>query len=264
MVSGKNSKAVRNARAAVVTQKSTPWALIAAVTVVVLFAGGVFGYAFLRQAESNERTEALAPFTPTAENNDPSRQIEGVEVINYQGGETQHVDRPQRVAYTHSPPLGGAHDFYWAACNGVVYNAPVRSEMLVHSLEHGAVWVAYDPEQISGGDLEALTARVDNQPYMVMSPYPGMDSPISLQSWGHQLKLEDANDIRIDQFVQALRRNQFTIPEPQGTCNVSDASLFNQDDPPPFVPTPAESEIDNATVLPEIDPAAAAAPAPGN
>ena len=52
MVSGKNSKAVRNARAAVVTQRSTPWGLISAVVVVVLFAGAVFGYAFLRGEEN--------------------------------------------------------------------------------------------------------------------------------------------------------------------------------------------------------------------
>ena len=36
-----------------------------------------------------------------------------------------------------------------------------------------------------------LTGKVQNQPYMVMSPYPGLDQPISLQSWGHQLKLSD-------------------------------------------------------------------------
>ncbi|MHA6796157.1 DUF3105 domain-containing protein [Pseudonocardia bannensis] len=237
MVSGKNSKAVRNARAAVVNKKSTPWGLIAAVLVVVLFAGAVFGYAFFRNQENSRRTEALAPFTPTAQNQDPARQIEGVEVVSFQGG--QHVTPEQQVAYTHNPPMGGAHEFAWAACNGVVYPQAVRSENLVHSLEHGAVWIAYNPDQVTGDALATLRAKVEGQPYMVMSPYPGLDQPISLQSWGHQLKLTDANDIRIDQFVQALRRNQYAHPEPGASCNEMGPGNFVQDDPPAFAPPPA-------------------------
>jgi hypothetical protein len=255
MVSGKSSKAVRNARAAVVSKRSTPWGLIAAITVVVLFAGGVFGYAYLRQQEASSRIEALAPFTPTAENPDPSRQIEGVVVETYQGG--QHVGPDQRVAYTYSPPIGGAHAQVWAACNGVVYPEPVRSENLVHSLEHGAVWIAYDPDRISGEALEALASKADGQPYTVLSPYPGLDSPISLQSWGHQLKLSDPDDIRIDQFIQALRLNQNTHPEAGASCGELGPGQFDQDEPPAFAPIPPASEIDGTTVVPEVaEPAA--------
>ncbi|QNG55591.1 DUF3105 domain-containing protein [Pseudonocardia petroleophila] len=237
MVSGKNSKAVRNARAAVVTRRSTPWGLIAGVVAVVVFAGAVFGYAFVQNQANAERLSALAPFTPTAENPDPSTQIEGVQVVEYTGG--QHVDPVTQVAYTNSPPFGGAHDAVWAACNGVVYDQPVRSENLVHSLEHGAVWITYDPEQVSGAALDTLRAKVDGQSYMVMSPYPGMDSPFSLQSWGHQLKLTDVNDPRIDQFVTALRVNRNTHPEPGASCEEVGPGGFVRTDPPPFAAPPA-------------------------
>lgn len=249
MVSGNKSKAARNARAAVVTQKSTPWGLIAAVTVVVLFAGAIFGYAYIRSQENEGRIAALAPFTPTAENQDPARQIEGVEVVNYQGG--QHAAPDERVAYVQSPPFGGTHDEVWAACNGVVYPEAIRSETLVHSLEHGAVWIAYNPEKVTGEALTALQDRVENTPYMVMSPYPGLDEPISLQSWGHQLKLSDANDIRIDQFVQALRVNRYTHPEPGASCQEVGQGRFDQDEPPPFQPAPPVSEV-GGKVLPEV------------
>lgn len=248
MVSGKSSKAVRNARAAVVTQKSTPWGLIAAIMAVVLFAGGVFGYAFLQSQASQSRADALAPFTPTAEKQDPSTTIEGVTVIPFEGG--QHVQPAQTVAYTTSPPMGGTHDGSWAACNGVVYPEPVRSENLVHSLEHGAVWIAYNPDQVTGDALQVLRDKVQDKPYSVMSPFPGLDQPISLQSWGHQLKVADAADVRIDQFVQALRRNQYTHPEVGASCLAT--PQFNQDSPPPFAAPPAESAIDNITVLPEV------------
>ncbi len=237
MVSGKNSKAVRNARSAVVTERSTPWGLIAGALVVLLFAGGVFAFYLNAQAGQADERAALAPFVPTAENPDPSTQIEGVQVVEYAGG--QHVDETQQVAYTNSPPIGGAHDFVWAACNGVVYDQPVRSENLVHSLEHGAVWIAYDADQVSGEALQALRDRVDGEQYMVLSPFPSLDSPISLQSWGHQLKLDDANDPRIDQFVTALRINQNTHPEFGASCEEVGPGGFQRTSPPPFAPAPA-------------------------
>ena len=39
-----------------------------------------------------------------------------------------------------------------------------------------------------------------------MSPYPGLDAPISLQAWGYQLKVDNADDPRIDDFIKALRQ----------------------------------------------------------
>jgi Protein of unknown function (DUF3105) len=239
MVSGKTAKATRNARPKVVRHRSTPWGLIAAVLVVILFAVVVFGYAFMRNEENEQRQAAMAPFTPSETNQDPSTQIQGVVVQPYPGG--LHVNPNEQVAYTQAPPFGGAHDGAWAACNGVVYPQPIRSENIVHSLEHGAVWIAYNPDQVTGPALETLRDKADGQPYMVMSPYPGLDSPISLQSWGHQLKLSDANDPRIDQFITALRLNQYQYPEPGASCGELGPveGGFVRSDPPPFAPAPA-------------------------
>ena len=261
MVSGRNSKAVRGARASVVTKQSTPWGTIAAVLVVLLFAGGIFGYAFVQNRTKAEAAAALAKFTPSATNQDPSTQIAGVVTQAYAGG--QHVTPDQRVAYTHSPPYGGAHDGYWAACNGVVYPTAVRSENLVHSLEHGAVWIAYNPDQVAGDALRTLQSKVDGERYTVMSPYPGLDTPISLQSWGHQLKLTDANDPRVDQFISSLRQNQYTHPEVGASCDATGPGAFDQDNPPPYVPAPApgspgaEPEVSSAPagVAPDAAPA---------
>ena len=107
MVSGRNSKAVRGARASVVTKRSTPWGTIAAVLVVLLFAGGIFGYAFVQNRTKAEAAAALAKFTPSATNQDPSTQITGIVAQQYAGG--QHVTPDKQVAYTHSPPFGGSH-----------------------------------------------------------------------------------------------------------------------------------------------------------
>jgi hypothetical protein len=254
MVSGKNSKAARNARAVVVKQRSTPWGLIAGVLVVVLFAGAIFGY-YLVQSDAKQE------FTPTADNKDPSTKIPGVIALPYSGG--QHVAPTQRIAYTHSPPFGGTHDNFWAACNGVVYPTAVRNENMVHALEHGAVWIAYDPARITGDAVTTLAAKVENQPYTTMSPYPGLDQPISLQSWGHQLKLADANDPRIDQFIRALRINQYAYPEVGASCDALGPGQFDQDNPPPFAAAPPVSAVNNTTVMPEIVAGAGTVPDPG-
>ena len=175
-------------------------------------------------------------WVPSDDNKDPSLAIPGI--VNQQYGGGQHIEPNQQVAYTKSPPYGGAHDGYWAACNGVVYPNPVRTENLVHSLEHGAVWIAYNPDQVSGPALETLKSKVDGQPASVMSPYPGLSSPISLQSWGHQLAVQSADDERIDQFVRSLRLNRFTYPEVGASCDALGPGYFDQDNPPPFQPSP--------------------------
>jgi len=157
-----------------------------------------------------------------------------VETVDYRGG--THADPGQRVAYDRHPPLGGAHDEVWASCNGVVYDRAVRTENMVHALEHGAVWIAYDPDGLDEAAVTALAERVEGQPYLMLSPYPGMDTPISVQSWGHQLKLDSPDDERIDQFVQALRANPYTTPEPGAPCDI-DPRAFDPTNPPPFDPS---------------------------
>ncbi|MCP2260277.1 Protein of unknown function (DUF3105) [Streptoalloteichus tenebrarius] len=237
MPKGRNSnRAVSAARSSMGTSKPKPWGAVAAVVVVLVFAGGVFGYVYSKHSANQEREAKLAQWTPSDANKDPSKQIPGVETHDYQA--QRHVSPVQRVAYDKTPPFGGPHDGFWAACNGVVYDKAVRTENLVHSLEHGAVWIAYNPDLVKGEALDTLRKKVEGQQFMVMSPYPGLDKPISLQAWGHQLKLDDANDERVDHFVRSLRRNQFTYPEIGASCDALGPGQFDPDNPPAFDPAP--------------------------
>jgi hypothetical protein len=191
-----------------------------------------------RQASpENESTPTERPATSQSSEafEDPTKHIEGVVITEYEGG--LHAQPGQRVAYTKAPPDGGRHDPIWADCGGTVYAVPVRNENMVHALEHGAVWIAYDPTRIAGADLQKLVGLVDGVLFMMLSPYPGLDAPLSLQSWGHQLKLTDVNDKRIDQFITGLRANEYTIPEPGARCD-SQGTGFDPTNPPPFDPTP--------------------------
>jgi Protein of unknown function (DUF3105) len=120
------------------------------------------------------------------------------------------------LTYPIYPPVGGVHNGQWQNCMGDVYPAAIPKEQATHSLEHGAVWIAYRPD-LPADQVEKLASKVRNVEFTLMSPYPGLDAPISLQAWGYQLKLDNANDGRIDDFINALRKN--TSQEPQAGCS---------------------------------------------
>ena len=243
MASGRTSGKSKRAPAVnSVNRRQIPWLMIGGVVLVVALAAAFIGYPLLQRNEQRQ-------WIPGDDNKDPSLAIPGIVTQQYGGG--QHIEPNQQVAYTKSPPFGGAHDGFWAACNGVVYPNPVRTENLVHSLEHGAVWIAYNPDEVSGPALETLKSKVDGQPASVMSPYPGLSSPISLQAWGHQLAVPSADDERIDQFIRSLRLNKFTYPEVGASCDALGPGYFDQDNPPPFQPAPPESAVNNQTIFPE-------------
>lgn len=209
-------------------------ALVAAAAGLVLLTGCGTASGGGDAAASTTRPPDPRAFEPTERNPDPSKAIEGVVVTTYA---PSHVHPGQRVAYDKAPPYGGRHDPIWADCTGTVYARAVRNENMVHALEHGAVWIAYDPARVRGRALAALAAKVDGQPYLMLSPYPGLDRPVSVQSWGHQLKVADPGDPRLDLFIAALRRNPYTAPEAGAPCGTNPAT-FDVTNPPPFDPSP--------------------------
>ena len=123
------------------------------------------------------------------DNHDPSTAIPGIYVgattpatadtpasyIDYKAA--IHITADQRVAYNRYPPVGGPHDGTWANCNGIVYATAVRNENMVHTLEHGAVWITYNPDTITAGRPDALTGAgrgpAVHHPDAV--PGPGLD-----------------------------------------------------------------------------------------
>ena len=111
--------------------------------------------------------------------------------------------------------VGGNHHPVWLSCNGDIYDEPVVEENAVHSLEHGAVWITYQPE-LAAEQIETLKGKVKG--YSFMSPYPEQESPIMLTAWGVQLPLDAADDERVDQFLTKFRQGPQT-PEPGATCN---------------------------------------------
>ena len=216
--------------------KPKPWGLIALALVVVVFAAGVIGYAVFKVNESSKNTPQARV--------DNAKKIEGVNFVSYPSGE--HDDNP--ITYDQSPPFGGKHANAWADCTGTVYPNPIRSENAVHSLEHGSVWITYKPG-LAADQVSALAKKVDGQEQMLMSPYPGLKAPISLQSWGYQLFVDKADDPRIDEFIDDLKLNSVATPEYGASCVNPDFKAS----PPPPDPTGAP-QSGSATGTPAATP----------
>jgi hypothetical protein len=113
------------------------------------------------------------------------------------------------------PPAGGVHWDQWQNCG--VYDEPVQTGNAIHSMEHGAVWIAYQPD-LPAAEVEKLRERVNGETYLLLSPYPDLQSPIVLTSWGAQLEVDDADDGRIDEFIGRYRLGSLT-PEPGAACD---------------------------------------------
>lgn len=142
------------------------------------------------------------------------RNIDGVE--EYAIDEYNHVQTGERVDYEQSPPVGGQHWSSWQNCG--VYTEPLMPEFAVHALEHGAVWITYDPE-LPQEEVESLQGFYNPGDYLVVSPYDGdMPAPIVASSWGRQIAVESADDENLSRYVQFYERGG-DVPEPGASCS---------------------------------------------
>ena len=110
-------------------------------------------------------------------------------------------------------PPGGPHDNVWLACG--VYDEPVRDENAVHALEHGTVWLTYDPDELSDDDVGELAEQLPDEG--ILSPYPGQDARVMITVWGRQLDLRSPGDDRLQLFLDEYGDGH-TAPEPMASC----------------------------------------------
>jgi hypothetical protein len=118
------------------------------------------------------------------------------------------VDHPGK-----KPPSGGDHYPLPLTCGA--YSEQPPDELALHSLEHGAVWIAYSPD-LDSASIEQLRAYAE-QPKVIVSPYAGLATTIVLVAWEHRLELQSATDARIQQFIDAFGNGK-AAPEPSAAC----------------------------------------------
>ena len=148
-------------------------------------------------------TTQPAGSTPSAGEPDGTKTFEGLAQT--------HVDTP--VDYPQKPPVGGPHSRVWQNC--AFYNTPIISDHAVHSMEHGAVWITFDPK-LASAQVGLIKKLVKGK--VLASPFDGLPSPVVASAWGKQLQLQSADDPKLAQFVKYFTDGPQT-PEPGATCS---------------------------------------------
>lgn len=197
------------------------WVVIA--LVAVLGVGTAIGVWASTRATKTAEPTVSAPATAGADWAAKAAAIPGILDEHTKAFSANHVTGP--VTYPNTPPIGGDHNARWQNCMGDVYDGRIANENAVHSLEHGAVWITYEPG-LPAAQVDVLASKVRGVPYMLMSQYPDQGAKISLQAWGWQLRVDDANDPRIDEFIRNLRIN--ASQEPGAPCSGGVTTIVGQ------------------------------------
>jgi len=153
---------------------------------------------------------ALAVAVPMLVTDEPSVPSDLNAVRSYDDLKVDHT--PDDVDYPQSPPVGGPHAPVWLDCG--VYDEPVREENAVHDLEHGTVWISYNPD-LDADDVAELADQLPQNG--IMAPYPGLTVPVVVTVWGRQLELAGADDARLALFIRTYGGGE-TAPEASVTC----------------------------------------------
>lgn len=162
----------------------------AVITVIVLGFGAVIVTA--------KTTRPPEPPRPGVEQSDHGR--EHVDSKNYGGDQ---------------PPTSGAHanPVSWG-----VYDTEVRDDQLIHNMEHGGIYISYQPS-LPKDQVDKLTrllsapfANPNFQPTkIVLAPRATNKSPIELSSWRRSETLLAYDQQKIEDYVA---RNLGKSPEP--------------------------------------------------
>ncbi len=116
--------------------------------------------------------------------------------------------------YNSDPPTSGAMDPTPAPCG--IYRVPISDQAYLHSMEHGAIVIQYDPAMSlpEVEELERITRSIGGE--VILAPRPGNPSLISLVEWTNLLLIDEVNEDVIRGFDREFsNRNS---PEPAGGC----------------------------------------------
>ncbi len=147
-----------------------------------------------------------------AQDSSSSNQDERIPgVVYFEDLSAQHS--PDPVEYEMDPPAGGEHHPVWQNCG--FYDEFIVPEHAVHSQEHGAVWITFDPE-LDNEQIAVLEQLAEENSYVLVTPYLDLPSPVVASAWGAQLALDDVEDERLALFIREFAGNG---PEPGAPCS---------------------------------------------
>jgi hypothetical protein len=135
----------------------------------------------------------------------------------------EHVDGDvDYTGYSNPPTYGDHHGFDPQGLDsnpGItprptgVYTEEQPDEDLIHNLEHGHVWISYDPDLIGPVDLRSLEDLVlDGSPNdngggvgVILTPRAANDNMIALASWARLQTMDTFDSAAIRNFIEINR-----------------------------------------------------------
>jgi len=110
----------------------------------------------------------------------------------------------ENVKKTQDPQTSGDH-FGGGVAGPGIHDEPVEDGLIIHSLEHGAVVVHYDPNQLDENEVGELKDffRTELRGKKILLPRPNMTTPIIMTSWGQILSLESLDKEKMVLFMAA-------------------------------------------------------------
>jgi hypothetical protein len=129
--------------------------------------------------------------------------LQNVEQFESEG--RTHVQRGSNVNYAQSPPLSGPH--YGSTVQAGFYEQRQPAGALVHSLEHGAVVIYYNPSALPA-DAESHLRSLANEytdtwASVIVLPHPEDDpeTPFVLTAWRTKLTMEEYDRDTVSAFL---------------------------------------------------------------
>ena len=182
--------------------KPKPWGSIVVGLLLASALIGIIVYAVLNTGSGvrDLLREEDASFPELTVEDEPNR--------DHVAGSVDYEGYPER------PPVGGEHNGVPQQC--AVYTEQIPAEHAVHSLEHGATWVTYSPD-LPEDQVEELAELVEGNPYRMLSPLEGQESPIVVTAWGRQLEIESTEDDDLERFLRTYTDGRQT-PEKGAVC----------------------------------------------
>lgn len=140
----------------------------------------------------------------------PPPELEAVETFPDLG--VEHLFEGDDVPeYNSDPPTSGPHAQAPAPCG--IYRQPVPDVAVLHSMEHGAIVIHYDPRLDDGRrqQLEEIARSLGSE--TILAPRPEPPSPVVLTAWTKRLLLDDVDQSTIEVF-----RAEFANRSPEGAA----------------------------------------------
>jgi Protein of unknown function (DUF3105) len=120
-----------------------------------------------------------------------------------ESGSGRHVT--SQVNYPTRPPVSGEHAGQPTSCGK--FGEPLPDENLVHTLEHGAIGLFFDPQQADQEDIERLEGVVDDyESHVFSAPYEQMPSAFAIASWGEMMRLDELDLPAVREYIDTFRQ----------------------------------------------------------